>query len=303
MDQRHFDNGSVVEAAIERRVAAEQTPLLAALEALVTDDPSLRFSFDAESGQIIIGGQSEQHLESAVHQVMRIHGVALTIGAPQVSYRERITRAVDIDHTYSKIIGARGEFARVRILFEPTGPNSGFTFENGVSSDTLLETHIAGVCQGLQAARLRGVLAGFPIIDFKATLTGGAYHEVDSNGRTFEIAAMQTVRMLGENRAVELVEPIFAAELATPDEFLGGVIGDLNERRGQVLTLEKQGEASLIKALVPVSTMIGYLDSLRELTRGKGTASLRLDHYEAVPRGTNDDDPRFPPPAAMRMRA
>jgi elongation factor G len=303
MDQHHIDGGSLIEVAIEAKSAADQARLLTVLQALVADDASLRYSHDVESGQTIFGGQSEHHLDEAVDKIMRTHGVALNIGAPQVAYRERLTRAVEVSHTHMKIIGGAGEFARVSILFEPSAPNSGFAFEILVSDDTLLKEHVSGVRQGVEAARQTGVVAGFPVIDFKATLTGGAYHELDSNSRTFEIAARSAFLKLREERVIELLEPIFAAEVVTPEAFLGAVIGDLNRRRGQVMTVEKQNDASLIKALVPVSNMFGYLNNLRSLTRGVGTVSLRLDRYEPVPRSTNGDDPGFPPAAAMRMRA
>jgi elongation factor G len=302
MDQRQIDNGSVIEVAVVPKASADQPRLLAILGRLIADDPSLRYSHDVESGQTILGGQTEHHLDEAVHKIMRIHGVALDVGAPQVAYRERLTRAVEISHTHMKQVGAAGEFAKVSILFEPAEPKSGFAFESAVPRAVLLEAHVSGVRQGLDAARLNGVLAGFPVIDFRATLTGGAYHEMDSNTRTFEIAARQAFRMI-EKRALELLEPVFAADVSTPDAFLGDVIGDLNRRRGRVLNVGNQGQASLIKAHVPASNMFGYLNNLRTITRGVGTVSLRLDHYEAVPRSSNDDDPRFPPAAAMRMRA
>lgn len=299
MDRHRIENGSIVEVALEPKSLADRARLLVALEALAADDPQVRYSFDPASGQTILGGQSEDHLESVVRTFKRTHGFEISIGGLQVSYRERLTRAVTISHTYSKVIGAAGEFARVVILFEPTRANSGFAFEVSISNGDLLETHISGVRQGLEAARHNGVLAGFPVIDFKATLTHGAYHEVDSTSRTFEIAARQAFVDLRKERAIELVEPIFSIEVATPREFVGAVVGDLRARRSQAVTTEKLGDASVIRAQVPVATMFGYRNDLSALTRGKGTVSSRLDHYEAVPRGT-DDDPRFPPAAAMR---
>ena len=303
MAQYQIDVGSVIEVAIEVKASVDRARLLAALDALTADDPSLRYSHDVELGQTILGGQTEDQLGEAVYRITRDDGIELNIGAPQVAYRERLTRAVEASYTHKKVVGPAGEFARVSILFEPAEPNSGFAFENSAPNDALLDAHVLGVRQGLEAARLNGIMAGFPVIDFKATLTGGAYHEQDSNSRTFEIAARAAFLKLREARAIELLEPVFAAEVATPDAFLGEVIGDLNRRRGQVMAVENQYDASLIKAHVPVSNMFGYLNNLRTITRGVGTASLRLDHYEAVPRSTNDNDPRFPPAAAMRMRA
>ncbi|NOT40632.1 MAG: hypothetical protein HOP13_09080 [Alphaproteobacteria bacterium] len=302
MVQYHIDNGSVIEVAIVAKTPADRARLLAVLQTLTTDDSSLRYSHDVGSGETILGGQSEAHVDEAVYKIKHTHGVEFEIGAPQAAYRERLTRAVEILHTHKKLVGAAGEFASVRILFEPAEAKSGFVFENAAESEALLEVHVSGVRQGLEAARFNGVLAGFPVIDFKATLTGGAYHDIDSNSRTFEIAARQAFRLI-EKRSLELMEPIFAAELVAPDWSLGSVIGDLNARRGRVSAVENHGESSLIKALVPAGTMFGYLNNLRALTKGLGVVSLQLDHYEPVPRSINDDDPRFPPAAAMRMRA
>jgi elongation factor G len=296
-------DGSVVEVAIEPKAPADRDRLLTALQAATADDPSLRYTYDDASGQCVLGGQSEDHLDEAVHKIRQAHGIAFELGAPQVAYRERLTRAVEIAYSHTEILSGTGEFARVRILFEPSDAGSGFVFENAAPSAALLEAHVSGVREGLEAARRNGLVAGFPVIDFKATLTDGAYHEVDSNRRVFELAAREAFRMIREKRVVELLEPIYAAEVAVPDWSLGNIVGDLNRRRGQVSSVDSQGESSLVTALVPVSNMFGYLNNLRSLTKGLGTVSLRLDHYAPVPRGTSDDDPRFPPAAAMRMRA
>lgn len=301
---RH-DNGSrsIFEVAIEPKLNSDLDRLVAALDASVTSDPSLRYSQDQASGQTVLFGQSEQQLLDAARKIDRELGVGLNVGGLQVSYRERVSRAVEISYTHAKVMAGGGEFALVGILFEPGATDSGFVFESRVERAQLKDEHIAGVVKGLEAVRQNGALAGFPVIDFAATLIAGAFHDFDSSARTFEIAARAAFRLLQEKRAIELLEPILAVEVETPDEFLGVVIGDLNARRGQVATAETEGEATIVKAMVPAATMIGYLDHLRATTRSQGEVSLRFDHYEAVPRSLNDDDPYFPPAAAMRMRA
>lgn len=300
---RHDNIRSIFELALAPKFESDVDRMVASLEVAVTGDASLRYSRDVASGQTVLFGQSEQGLLEATRKIERDVGAGLNVGGLQTSYRERVSRAVEIPYTHAKVLPGGGEFAQVGILFEPGAPDSGFVFESRVERGQLKDEHIVGVAKGLEAARRNGVLAGFPVIDSSATLTAGAYHDVDSNALTFEIATRAAFWLLREMRAIELLEPILAVEVKAPDEFLGAVIGDLNARRGQVSMVETGGEATVVRAQVPAETMIGYLDHLRTTTRSKGEVSYLFDHYEVVPRSLGDDDPRFPPAAAMRMRA
>lgn len=301
MDQRRTPAGPILDVAIEPKGPADKEKLLAALATVAAQDSSFSFSAaDAESGHIIVRGTSERHLDLAVDLLRRKFGVELNIGAPQVGYRERISRAVEIDYTHKKQTGGSGQFARVLIRFEPGVAGSGFIFENAVIGGAVRDDCVPGVVKALEASRDNGVLAGFPLIDSRATLIDGAYHEVDSSAATFEIAARAAFRVLKDRHAVELLQPIMAVEVVTPDEFMGGIIGDLNLRRGEVQGTDQRGDAQVITALVPLANMLGYENTMMTITRGRGVFSVRFDHYEPVPRSVDDDPDRFPPAAAMR---
>ena len=279
----------VISVAIEPKTKADQEKLGVALARLAQEDPSFRVSVDQESGQTILRGMGELHLDIKVDILRRTYKVDANIGAPQVAYRETLTKAVDIDYTHKKQTGGSGQFARVRIQFEPLPAGSGFVFENEVVGGSVPREFVPGVEKGLNASRDNGVLANFPLIDFKATLVDGAYHEVDSNVLTFEIAARAAFRELKERKAVKLLEPIMKVEVVTPDDFMGGVIGDLNSRRGQVQGTDQRGNAQVITAMVPLANMFGYVNNLRSMSQGRASYSMEFDHYEDVPRAIADE--------------
>jgi len=279
----------VIEVAIEPKTKADQEKMGAALARLAQEDPSFRVSVDQESGQTILKGMGELHLDIKVDILRRTHKIEANIGAPQVAYRETLTKKVEIDYTHKKQTGGSGQFARVKIIFEPVPAGEGFTFENEIVGGSIPKEFIPGVEKGLNASRENGVLAGFPLIDFKATLIDGAYHEVDSNVLTFEIASRAAFRELKERKAVKLLEPVMKVEVVTPDEFMGGVIGDLNARRGQVQGTDQRGNAQVITAMVPLANMFGYVNNLRSMSQGRASYSMQFDHYEDVPRAIAEE--------------
>jgi len=279
----------VISVAIEPKTKADQEKMGVALARLAQEDPSFRVFVDEESGQTILRGMGELHLDIKVDILRRTYKVEANIGAPQVAYRETLTKAVEIDYTHKKQTGGSGQFARVRIAFEPLAAGSGFIFENEVVGGAVPKEYVPGVEKGLNASRENGVLAGFPLIDFKATLVDGAYHEVDSNVLTFEIASRAAFRELKERKAVKLLEPVMKVEVVTPDDFMGGVIGDLNSRRGQVQGTDQRGNAQVITAIVPLANMFGYVNNLRSMSQGRASYSMTFDHYEDVPRAIADE--------------
>ena len=279
----------VIEVAIEPKTKADQEKMGVALARLAQEDPSFRVSVDQESGQTILKGMGELHLDIKVDILKRTYKVEANIGAPQVAYRETLTKKVEVDYTHKKQTGGSGQFARVKIVFEPQQPGFGYEFENDIVGGAVPKEYVPGVEKGLNASRENGVLAGFPLIDFKATLIDGAFHEVDSNVLTFEIAARAAFRELKERKAVKLLEPIMKVEVVTPDDFLGGVIGDINSRRGQVQGTDTRGNAQVITAMVPLANMFGYVNNLRSMSQGRASYSMQFDHYDEVPRAIADE--------------
>jgi len=279
----------VISVAIEPKTKGDQEKMGAALARLAQEDPSFRVSVDEESGQTILRGMGELHLDIKVDILRRTYKVDCNIGAPEVAYRETLTKAVEIDYTHKKQTGGSGQFARVKIAFEPLAAGSGFIFENDVVGGSVPKEYVPGVEKGLNASKDSGVLAGFPLIDFKATLVDGAYHEVDSNVLTFEIASRAAFRELKERKAVKLLEPMMKVEVVTPEDFMGGVIGDLNSRRGQVQGTDQRGNAQVITAMVPLANMFGYVNTLRSMSQGRASYSMTFDHYEDVPRAIADE--------------
>jgi elongation factor G len=279
----------VISVAIEPKTKGDQEKMGVALARLAQEDPSFRVSVDEESGQTILRGMGELHLDIKVDILRRTYKVDCNIGAPQVAYRETLTKAVEIDYTHKKQTGGSGQFARVKIVFEPLAAGEGFIFENDIVGGSVPKEYVPGVEKGLNASRENGVLAGFPLIDFKATLVDGAYHEVDSNVLTFEIASRAAFRELKERKAVKLLEPMMKVEVVTPEDFMGGVIGDLNSRRGQVQGTDQRGNAQVITAMVPLANMFGYVNTLRSMSQGRASYSMQFDHYEDVPRAIADE--------------
>jgi elongation factor G len=273
----------VIEIAIEPKSKADQEKLGVALAKLAAEDPSFRVSTDQESGQTILKGMGELHLDIKVDILKRTYKVEANIGAPQVAYREKITRQVTKDYTHKKQTGGSGQFARIKIVCAPLEPGKGFEFENKVVGGNVPKEYIPGVEKGLESVLGSGVLAGFPVVDLKVTLIDGAYHDVDSSALAFEICARAALReALREGHAV-LLEPIMKVEVVTPEEYTGSVIGDLNSRRGQIQGQDMRGNANVVNAMVPLANMFGYVNNLRSMSQGRATFTMQFDHYEQVP--------------------
>jgi elongation factor G len=279
----------VIEIAIEPKSKADQERLGIALQKLASEDPSFRVSTDHESGQTILKGMGELHLDIKVDILRRTYKVDANVGAPQVAYRESISRKAEIDYTHKKQTGGTGQFARIKVIFEPGEPGSGFVFESKVVGGSVPKEYVPGVEKGIASVMDNGLLAGFPLIDFKATLIDGAYHDVDSSVLAFEIAARAAFRELRERGSPKLLEPIMKVEVLTPDEYMGDVIGDLNSRRGQISGTETRGNAQVVTAQVPLANMFGYVNNLRGMSQGRAQFSMVYDHYETVPQVVADE--------------
>jgi elongation factor G len=279
----------VIEIAVEPKTKADQEKMGQALARLATEDPSFRVAVDHESGQTIIKGMGELHLEIIVDRMKREFKVEANIGAPQVAYRETISRKADVDYTHKKQTGGSGQYARVKILFEPLPAGSGYQFENDVVGGTVPKEYIPGVEKGLKGSLESGVLAGFPVIDFKATLHDGAYHDVDSSALAFEIAARAAFKEGMQKAGPKLLEPVMRVEVVTPRDYMGDVIGDLNSRRGRITGQDQRGNAEVINAMVPLANMFGYVNNLRSMSQGRAQYTMHFDHYEQVPPGIADE--------------
>jgi elongation factor G len=234
-------------------------------------------------------GMGELHLDIKVDILKRTYKVDANIGAPQVAYRESLGKRADIDYTHKKQTGGTGQFARVLITFEPGEPGSGFVFESKIVGGAIPKEFIPGVEKGLESVKENGLLAGFPLIDFKATLTDGKFHDVDSSVLAFEIAARAAFKELREKGAPKLLEPVMKVEVLTPDEYMGDVIGDLNQRRGQIQGSETRGNAQVVTAFVPLANMFGYIGNLRGMSQGRAQFTMQYDHYEPVPQHVADE--------------
>jgi elongation factor G len=289
----------LVEIAIEPKSKADQEKLGVALAKMVAEDPSFTVFTDQESGQTVMKGMGELHLDTKVDILKHAYKVEANIGAPQVAYRETITRPADIEHSHARALGPRGQFARVKIKFEPGEQGSGFVFENTIVGGAVPKEFIPGVQKGIESAKDNGLLAGFPVIDFKATLYDGGYHDVDSSVLAFEIASRAAFRELRERGNPKLLEPIMKVEVLTPDEYMGDVIGDLNSRRGQIQGTETRGNAQVVTAFVPLANMFGYINTLRSFSQGRANFSMTYDHYGTVPL-PDDGPPTFSPAIGMR---
>ena len=273
----------VIEIAIEPKSKADQEKLGLALSKLVQEDPSFRVTTDQETGQTLLKGMGELHLEIKLDLLKREHKVEVNQGKPQVAYREKITMVGEIDYTHKKQSGGAGQFARVKIIFEPLEPGSGFEFQNEIVGGSIPKEYIPAVEKGLTLAKEHGPLIGFPMIDFKARLIDGAYHDVDSSSMAFEIAAKAAFRTGIVKGKPKILEPIMAVEVVAPDEYLGDVIGDLNSRRGQIGEMEQRGMVRAISAKVPLAEMFGYVNRLRSMTQGRGQYTMQFSEYDFVP--------------------
>ncbi len=279
----------VIEIAIEPKSKADQEKMGLALSRLAQEDPSFRVTTDHESGQTVIKGMGELHLEIKVDLLRRDFKVECNVGQPKVAYRETITKKNKVDYTHKKQSGGAGQFARVIIDFEPLEPGSGFQFESQIVGGSVPKEYIPGVEKGLKSALETGVIAGFPMIDFKATLIDGAYHDVDSSVLAFEIAARAAFREGIKSCAPKLLEPMMKVEVVTPEEYMGDVIGDLNSRRGQVSGMDQRGNARVVNAMVPLANLFGYVNTLRSMSQGRAQFTMQFDHYEQVPQNVADE--------------
>jgi elongation factor G len=279
----------VIEIAIEPKSKADQEKLGVALAKLATEDPSFRVSTDQESGQTILKGMGELHLDIKVDILKRTYKVEANIGAPQVAYREKITRKVTHQYTHKKQTGGSGQYAKVEIVAEPTPPGTPFVFENKVVGGTVPKEYIPGVEKGLESVLGSGVLAGFPVVDLKVTLVDGDYHDVDSSALAFEIASRAGLKEALRLAGPVLLEPIMKVEVVTPEDYTGAVIGDLNSRRGQIQGQDMRGNANVVNAMVPLANMFGYVNNLRSMSQGRATFTMQFDHYAEVPRAIADE--------------
>ena len=273
----------VIEIAIEPKSKADQEKLGVALAKLAAEDPSFRVSTDQESGQTILKGMGELHLDIKVDILKRSYKVDANIGQPQVAYREKITKPVTIDYVHKKQTGGSGQFAGVKIVVEPKEPGTGYEFENKVIGGNVPKEYIPGVEKGLSSVLTSGVLAGFPVVDLKVSLVDGKYHDVDSSALAFEIAARAALREGLQKGGSVLLEPIMRVEVVTPEDYTGSVIGDLNSRRGHIQGQDMRGNANVVNAMVPLANMFGYVNVLRSMTQGRATFTMQFDHYEQVP--------------------
>ncbi|HEV7229661.1 elongation factor G [Brevundimonas sp.] len=279
----------VIEIAVEPKSKADQEKLGVALAKLASEDPSFTVSTDHESGQTILKGMGELHLDIKIDILKRTYKVEANIGAPQVAYRESLGKKAEIDYTHKKQTGGTGQFARIKLVFEPGEPGSGFVFESAIVGGAVPKEYIPGVQKGLESAKDNGLLAGFPLIDFKATLIDGAFHDVDSSVLAFEIASRAAFKELRTQGAPKLLEPIMAVEVVTPEEYLGSVIGDLNGRRGMIQGQDMRGNATVVNAFVPLANMFGYVNTLRGMSQGRAQFTMQYDHYDPVPQHVADE--------------
>ena len=279
----------VIEIAVEPKSKADQEKMSLALQRLAAEDPSFRVSVDHESGQTIIKGMGELHLDIIVDRMKREFKVEANVGAPQVAYRETMGKEVEVDYTHKKQSGGSGQFARMIAKFIPVEPGEGYSFESKVVGGSIPKEYIPGVEKGVEAAKESGIIAGFPVIDFRVELLDGAYHDVDSSVLAFEIAAKAAFKEAMQKSSPALLEPMMKVEVITPEEYMGDIIGDLNSRRGQVSGMEDRGIAKAVTAMVPLANMFGYINTLRSMSQGRAQYSMQFDHYDKVPQAVADE--------------
>ncbi len=273
----------VIELSVEPKTKADQEKMGIALNRLAAEDPSFRVSTDHESGQTIIKGMGELHLDILVDRMKREFKVEANVGAPQVAYRESLAKPVDVDYTHKKQSGGSGQFGRVKVSVAPGERGSGITFIDEIKGGNIPREYIPSVEKGMRESAENGHMIGFPIIDFEIRLTDGAYHDVDSSALAFEIAGRAAMREVAAKAGIKLLEPVMKVEVVTPEEFMGDVIGDLNSRRGQIQGTDSRGNAQVVEAMVPLANMFGYVNQLRSFTQGRAQYSMQFSHYEEVP--------------------
>ncbi len=279
----------VIEIAVEPKTKADQEKMSAGLQRLAAEDPSFRVETDIESGQTIMKGMGELHLDILVDRLKREFKVEANIGAPQVAYRETISKEVEHTYTHKKQSGGSGQFAEVKLVISPTQPGEGYSFESKIVGGAVPKEYVPGVEKGIKSVMDSGPLAGFPVIDFKVALVDGKFHDVDSSVLAFEIAARMGMREGMKKAGAKLLEPIMKVEVVTPEEYTGGIIGDLTSRRGQVQGQDTRGNANVINAFVPLANMFGYINTLRSMSSGRANFTMQFDHYEPVPQNISEE--------------
>jgi len=278
----------VIEIAIEPKTRADQDRISESLGRLAEEDPTFHVKFNEETGQTVIAGMGELHLEIIVDRLMREFKVEAVVGAPQVSYKECIRQSASVNHKFAKQSGGRGQFAQVVINIEPSAPGTGLVFENKIVGGTIPKEYIPAVHKGMEEAMNNGPLAGFPIMDVKVELVDGSYHEVDSNEMAFKICGAMALKEAVTKANPALMEPIMKVEAVTPDSYLGGVVGDINSRRGRIQDMHPRADGQVVNAMVPLSEMFGYATSLRSLTQGRAIFSMQFDHFQEVPKSISE---------------
>ncbi|MCW3845812.1 elongation factor G [Sphingomonas sp. LB-2] len=273
----------VIEVAVEPKTKADQEKMGVALNRLAREDPSFRVTSDVESGQTIIKGMGELHLEILVDRMKREFKVEANVGAPQVAYREYLAKPVDVDYTHKKQSGGTGQFGRVKVKVTPGERGSGIIFKDEIKGGNIPKEYIPAIEKGFRETAATGSLVGFPIIDFEVLLYDGAYHDVDSSALAFEICARGAMREVAQKSGIKLLEPIMKVEVVTPEDYLGDVIGDMNSRRGQIQGTDTRGNAQTVEAMVPLANMFGYVNQLRSFTQGRAQYSMQFSHYDEVP--------------------
>ncbi|MFN3451971.1 MAG: elongation factor G, partial [Sphingorhabdus sp.] len=273
----------VIELSVEPKTKADQEKMGIALNRLSAEDPSFRVSTDHESGQTIIKGMGELHLDIIVDRMRREFKVEANVGAPQVAYREYLAREVDVDYTHKKQSGGSGQFGRIKFTVKPGERGTGVIFKDEVKGGNIPKEYIPSVEKGMRETAESGSLIGFPIIDFEITLYDGAYHDVDSSALAFEIAGRAGMREAAQKAGIKLLEPIMKVEVVSPEEYLGDVIGDMNSRRGQIQGTDSRGNAQVVESMVPLANMFGYVNQLRSFTQGRANYSMFFNHYDEVP--------------------
>ena len=279
----------VIEVAVEPKTKADYEKMGQALNRLAQEDPSFKVTTDEESGQTIIKGMGELHLEILVDRMKREFKVEADVGAPQVAYRETITKEVEVDYTHKKQSGGAGQFARVKMKFKPLERNSGIKFNNSVVGGNIPKEYIPGVEKGIKSASQNGVIAGYNVIDFEAEVYDGAYHDVDSSVLAFEIASRAAFREAVAKASPKLLEPMMKVEVVTPEDYMGDIIGDLNSRRGQIEKMEDRGNAKVVSSVVPLANMFGYVNNLRSMSQGRASYTMLFSHYDVVPSNVEEE--------------
>lgn len=279
----------VISVAIEPKTKADQDKMGTALAKLAEEDPTFRTETNPETGQTIISGMGELHLDIIVDRLKREFKVEANVGAPQVAYRETFRQAAEVEGKFVRQSGGRGQFGHVWIKFEPNETGAGFEFENKIVGGVVPREYIPAVEQGVSEAMDNGVLAGFPLIDVKATLFDGSYHDVDSNEMAFKVAASMALKAAKNKCNPVLLEPMMRVEIVIPEEYMGDIMGDVTSRRGRIEGMEARGNAQLVKGFVPLAEMFGYATALRSNTQGRGTYTMTFDHYEEVPKSISEE--------------